>query len=346
MNLTTPSPGAQSSTGASPWVYLFSQFTSEALLFESLFILALISAYAAFWVVKRRRYGTAGPTLPSAPIKTYLNELIAHAEHLRLQLFGLLSASGPPLPMPPTQTKAAEPNPLLEARLADLTRALEVSTAERARLEKQVAEIKAAASAADGQAKITQNDEAIKMEQKIQALEDKLAEYSIIEDDLANLKRFQQENTKLKAFLTEKGIEAPDFSGGPPPVPEASSAPATTDEVTPEVAHAPLPPDEVPMTDESSEEEGTFSGIADKIESSLNLPDTTKSEETKSTSSEPPQAESPSTSTSSSEGGSGGNPLNKLGALAQAHDNPDADPATLQKNEDDLVKEFEKMLRD
>src|SRR5689334_392111 len=79
------------------WVYILSQFTPEALLFEALIIVLLCCGYTVFWILRKRRFGIVESNLPSGPVKAYLNELIANAEQLRNQLFGILSNS-PPLP--------------------------------------------------------------------------------------------------------------------------------------------------------------------------------------------------------------------------------------------------------
>src|SRR5690349_8567959 len=127
------------------WVYLFSQFTPEALLFEALLIFILCCGYTAFWILRKRRYGIVDKELPSGPVKSYLNELIGNAEQLRLQLFGLLSASdhmpthvvhrsleAPRLPDPDLTG--------LEAKLADQAKALETLNAEKIQLEKSLAD--------------------------------------------------------------------------------------------------------------------------------------------------------------------------------------------------------------
>src|SRR6185437_13812316 len=81
-------------TTGSPWVYLFSKFTSEALLFEALIIFTLIALYSAFWLLRKRKYGVVETQVPASVVKYYLNELIVDAEQLRAQLFGLLSGGG------------------------------------------------------------------------------------------------------------------------------------------------------------------------------------------------------------------------------------------------------------
>ena len=81
------------------WLYIYSQFTSEALLFESLIIFLILCAYLAFWILRKRRYGSVDTELPVGPVKSYLNELISQTEQLRAQLFGLFSSTDThPLP--------------------------------------------------------------------------------------------------------------------------------------------------------------------------------------------------------------------------------------------------------
>src|SRR5689334_2552322 len=78
------------------WLYLFSEFTPEALLFEALIIFLLCAIYAAFWILRKRRFGVVETQLPAGPVKEYLNELIFNAEQLRAQLFGLLAQTQTP----------------------------------------------------------------------------------------------------------------------------------------------------------------------------------------------------------------------------------------------------------
>src|SRR5436190_3221151 len=77
------------------WVYLFSKFTPEALLFEAFAILGLTACYLAFWVLRKRRMGSIENEVPAGLVKVYLNQLIGEAEQIRAQLFGLLSGTSP-----------------------------------------------------------------------------------------------------------------------------------------------------------------------------------------------------------------------------------------------------------
>src|SRR3954467_15729923 len=84
------------------WIYIFSQFTPEALVLELGLIFILCGGYAVFWVLRKRRFGVVDKVLPSGPVKAYLSELIGSADDLRTQLFGLspapISESGSELP--------------------------------------------------------------------------------------------------------------------------------------------------------------------------------------------------------------------------------------------------------
>jgi hypothetical protein len=209
-------------------IYLFSQFTHEALLFEALIICMLTAAYTGFWVLKKRRLGAIQNAVPAHVVKDYLNELIVDAEQLRNQLFGLLSAAGISVnantariaATAPSLAVAANLNPSeggvdpmvlekmasLETKIADQTNVIERYIAEKARIEKDLAEARAASPSSPGKAA---EAEMVQLRDKIGSLEGKLAEYSVIEDDLANLKRLQQENIQLRAALQGAGVAAP-----------------------------------------------------------------------------------------------------------------------------------------
>jgi hypothetical protein len=205
------------------WVYVFSRFTPEALLFEALIISLLCASYAAFWVLRKRKLGVLrnmGAEAPAGVVKAVLTELIFDAEQLHAQLFGLIAgheatAAGAtyrshamirPLtgaPSPSAAALAADPDVMnkiaaLEAKMIEQTKATEAVLADKTRLEKELAALKA------GHPGAAAGGETGKLQEKMQILEAKLAEYSVIEDDLANLKRLQQENAQLKAQLGGK----------------------------------------------------------------------------------------------------------------------------------------------
>jgi hypothetical protein len=230
------------------WVYLFSKFTHEALLLESLAFFSLCGAYAFFWIRRKRRLGAVGEEVPSSVVKLYLNQLIVDAEQMRAQLFGLLGAhgmqglspsasstlgsaagglslgqntGGPSLSMDPM---LANQIAQLELKMAEQTKAMQTVIAEKERLEKDLSAAKLTGptkdktpAAASGPAELVD---------KVKTLEAKLAEYSIIEDDLANLKRLQQENAQLRASLASGAPASSASTGTSLPEPELAAVAA------------------------------------------------------------------------------------------------------------------------
>lgn len=272
------------------WVYFFSKFTSEALVFELLLIFSLLASYTAFWVLKKRRLGATREYVPAGVFKQYLNELIGEAHLLRNQLFGILgdmgvpTAGGPTLAAnvealaakiasaptaAPTDTKGLEE---IQAKLAAQMLAYQNLETEKKKLEEQLATAKAAGGGGNPA-------ETKALQDKVKDLEGKLGEYAIIEDDLAQLKRLQQENEQLRNALAGKGpaptatisaaagataaaaaaAVAAATTPTPAPVPEATPA-------APEVAAAPTP--EVPATTDAP----AFENLVDQVESSLVAP--------------------------------------------------------------------------
>jgi hypothetical protein len=198
-------------------------------------------------------------------------------------------------------------------------------------MEKELAEANSAASSggAAGVAGASGVDVSA-LQQKIKELEGRLSEYSVIEDDLANLKRLQQENTQLKSTLASKGIAEP----APPasaaaPTPDSVPAPAVTSAPSPAIpaavaavaptAPAPAAAPEVPapVSDADEPAPDVFAALANQVEDSL------------------PAAATP--------------PAEGAAAAPAADGTPPPEgaetPAAANNTEADLVAEFEKMLK-
>lgn len=367
------------------WIYLFSKFTQEALLFEALFIAFLCASYAAFWVLRKRKYGVLGPDTPAYAVKSYLNQLIGDAEVMRVQLFGLLAGTGidpaamaalrassgagavtgastgatataPSGPLPTISAAALAADPELatklqafESKMAEQAKAIETITVEKVRTESELIQLKANKGAGDPAAPAADP----KLAEKIKALEAKLAEYSVIEDDLANLKRLQQENTQLKAQLSGQpaGAAAPVAAAPAVAEPIAPSQPTAAVSEAPLAAAetaAPVSVEEVgaaaaavaateaaiaeaaaaPAAVEASAAEPiaaptadpAFEGLVDQVEQSL----------------APPAAEPPAgASVADPSAPAAESPLAAASAAATA---------PTEKSDADLVAEFEKML--
>jgi hypothetical protein len=230
------------------WVYLFSRFTHEAMLFEVLAILLGVFGYAVFYLIRKRKYGVAGKEVPANLMKVYLAQLVGDATEMRTQLFGLLGqgeataslfaglqntadriasaapaaagavAAGAPIPAPAADPKAAERMKELEKKLAEQANALDAVLNEKMRLEEDLANARVD-SKSPGAAPTGGANKDNGLAERVKQLESQLAEYAIIEDDLANLKRLQKENKALKQQLAEGGMvpSAPRAE----PVPEA-----------------------------------------------------------------------------------------------------------------------------
>ena len=195
----------------SSWVHVLSRFTPEALLFEALALSLLFACYVAFWILKKRRFGSAGEVVPANLVKTYLNELIGDADYLRTQLFGLFKqagiSNGTSEPRMTMSNQHSGSGAVDTARVAEQARVIETLTAEKLVLQKEVTNLKASGAGAapmSGETGVLQA-QLKDLQSKSDMLEGKLAEYSVIEDDLANLKRLQQENNKFRAAIESKG---------------------------------------------------------------------------------------------------------------------------------------------
>ncbi len=246
------------------WVYLFSKFTPEALLLEAFIIALLTCIYTAFWILRKRRLGSIKTQLPAGPVKIYLNALIAQAEQLRAQLFGLISAhsqdstTSSPIYSPQASSNVtpsslnSEALSALEAKVSEQAQVIETLTAEKNKLS-QTHSGKNDSSALNPSQKNSESpEEKAILEEKIKDLENRLLEYSVIEDDLANLKRLQQENALLKNSLSSQGIPLPQAEKQ---APETSEASQPIPETQPSKKLSPTT--EIPQTPEAREQEDT-----------------------------------------------------------------------------------------
>jgi hypothetical protein len=318
------------------WVYLFSKFTHEAMLFQALALCLGIFGYAIFYLIQKRKYGVAGKEIESGIVKVYLAQLVADAEEMRTQLFGLLgkgeasgrllagmqfqagnlgapsegagaTAAGTPavatqlVQDPKLQEKLKE----LEKKLAEQAGALDSVLNEKMKLEEELA----GAKDAQGATPAGGPDKSGPLQERVKQLESQLAEYAIIEDDLANLKRLQKENKTLKQQLADVSggtpiakaatpetvaapkaeapkVETPDL--GAAPTADAPAAPTLEASAPPEVTPKMAMPDlgDTPESDIATEEvaknastadpSADFESLVDVVEK--NLADAAKSE--------------------------------------------------------------------
>ena len=217
------------------FIYFYSKFTEELLLLTAAGAFTLLSLYCYTWVVKKRRLGAARDQVPAGMVKIYLNQLINEAQFVRTQLFGLVGGVAPTgenfaahfqAHSPQTSHVSTNNNPssnaeipndllarlkALEGQLSDKESMVVNINVEKTKLLEEVENLRQNAKAM-GSASTGNNDDLIK---KIKALEERLEEYALFEEDLANLKRLQQENAQLKKQLEQAGTARPEPTVAP-----------------------------------------------------------------------------------------------------------------------------------
>jgi len=251
------------------------KFTDETITISSMSLLFVTSILIIYWVYNRKKFHKLTHQIPASVVKNYLDSIIQNSTSLKSSLFrggGMDLGGGIPSVMPvstlPTggasgdgasseelnqkmaeiaalQAQLAQKNQViadLEAQLAaggggdgeDVSKYQE----EIAELEEQLAA--AQASGDGGAGEIKRDLEKVTSERD--EFKDRLLEYEIIEEDLANLKRLQQENEQLKKSLAEAGGS----------VPEAVDEPVAEEPV--EVAEEPVAEEPVEVAEEPAEE--------------------------------------------------------------------------------------------
>lgn len=239
-------------------IYFLGKFSNEALMIELFLIGLLTTAYFGYLITKKRKYGVAKNMIPDHVVKAFLIELLSYSDGFKKQLFGenlqidpsmvgkfqLQMAAAPAVSSTPSAggADAAELHALKvqlgtsAQKIDELNKMIASLQSQNSTLQTQAAD----AAKSGGGAPASGDSKALL--DKIQALETKLSEYSVIEDDLANLKRYMQENKMLKEKLA--GSSGAPINLTPPaasaPAPVAAPAPAP---VIPEpiVAAAPAP---------------------------------------------------------------------------------------------------------
>jgi hypothetical protein len=361
------------------FIYLYSKFTEELLLLGAAAIFTLLALYCYEWVIKKRRLGAARNQIPAAMVKVYLNQLINEAQFVRTQLFGLVNGMPPEGITLPVSSSAplaggeSHDSPAaqlmsaatagLAGDLGDRLKALQNQLTEKESIvvniniekTKLLEEIenlrqnqKAMQSAGSGGGS---SDELLR---KVKELEARLEEYSLFEDDLANLKRLQQENLQLKKKLEDLGSGLPSQSVAPSavapaPAPALAAVPEPTAPATPvePVAKAPIatePPRAVETAPKPAAKGLDQSTIDALLEGKPALPPEPVSV--------PEQAASPPKDdfeklVSSVETSLDSKPTESSAPLAASEDTPAAPaPAEVQitKSDEDLLKEFENLL--
>lgn len=204
---------------------LVSEF-SEELIWAQVCLISFWSALYLYQYVVKRREQVTPEFVPASVVKDYLNRVRDGEQTIRFQLFGEApQAGGSPIVMSAGNDSAllreiealrnrvgesekgiVERDKIIAdlrsrpsgANNSDLDSAKAAWLQEKAELEKKLA----AALAAGGAAGAVPDD----VKQQLEDMKARLQEYEVIEDDLANLKKYQLENKQLIEQMLAAGL--------------------------------------------------------------------------------------------------------------------------------------------
>ena len=242
---------------------ILTKFTDETITVFSTLLLMTMAIIVAYWFYNRKKFHQLSHEIPASVVKNYLDSIIQNSTALKSSLFrggGLDIGNGIPSVVPihdlpagnvsigssseEVSQKNAEIQSLsiklndksrqvtdLEKKVQDLISSSGNGSAESEMLKQEVQSLQVKLQ--EAQAAGSGNEELVS---ELETLRERLKEYEIIEEDLANLKRLQQENDQLKAEIAalKKGGAAPA------PAAPAPAAPAPTPE--PQKAATPAAP--------------------------------------------------------------------------------------------------------
>ncbi len=240
------------------------QFTPEILVILLGLLVITTTLFLWLWFANRRTYQMLKHQIPASVVKSYLDSIIQNSTSLKSSLFrgGGAELASAPAVFPVGNLGGGDSVAVAGASDGTLREQLTQKMAEIASLQSQLAagtgtkkDLEAALAAAQARIKELEamlakasagggadpglGAELQRVSQERDGLAEKLKEYEIIEDDLANLKRLQQENQQLRKALEAQGGALPDATPEPvAPEPEpadiladvpAAEAPAAAD---------------------------------------------------------------------------------------------------------------------
>ena len=233
---------------------ILTKFTDETITVFSTLLLMTMAIIVVYWFYNRKKFHQLSHEIPASVVKNYLDSIIQNSTALKSSLFrggGLDIGNGIPSVVPihdlpagnvsigssseEVSQKNAEIQSLsvklndkarqvtdLEKKVQDLISNSGNGSAESEMLKQEVQTLQAKLQ--EAQAAGAGNEELVA---ELETLRERLKEYEIIEEDLANLKRLQQENDQLKAEIAalKKGGAAPaPAAPAPAPTPEPQKA--------------------------------------------------------------------------------------------------------------------------
>jgi hypothetical protein len=219
------------------------KFGPELLVIQFGFLVILSTLFLWLWFSNRRKYHNLKHAIPATVVKNYLDSIIQNSTALKSSLFrgGGIEVNGVPSVMPLTNLVGGESmglsgapsTALLEdlnqkkALIASLEAQLSSANGSQRELESKLGSSQSNLSSAEIKIKELEailaqskngesgsSDAALQSELQMvkkerDEIRDRLKEFEIISDDLANLKRLQQENAQLKRSLAAQGISEP-----------------------------------------------------------------------------------------------------------------------------------------
>lgn len=325
------------------------KFGPELLVIQFGFLIILSTLFLWLWFSNRRKYHNLKHAIPATIVKSYLDSIIQNSTALKSSLFrggGLDVAGSVPSVMPLQNltggdglaVSGAPSTALLEevnqkkAYIASLEAQLSSSHGSQREIETKLNQSQGTLSSAENKIKELETllaqarnsgtsgggDAGLKTElamvtRERDEIRDRLKEFEIISDDLANLKRLQQENEQLKRSLAAQGGAVP------------APAPAPAREIDPNNILSTA--DVSDLLEDLGQSSTSASSDTDALEDFLATPEETSVAE------EPMEA---AAEVDTSE-------ADMLAAMNEQKPEEDNKPKS-DKTPEDLLSEFEKML--
>lgn len=325
------------------------KFGPELLVIQFGFLVILSTLFMWLWFSNRRKYHNLKHAIPANVVKSYLDSIIQNSTSLKSSLFrgGGLEVNGVPSVMPlqnlgggeglavngaPSTALMEELNQKkaliasleaqlsssqnsqreVEAKFSQAQGNLAKAEARIKELEELIAQLKASAGNSAGSGDAVLKSELQMITKERDEIKDRLKEFEIISDDLANLKRLQQENEQLKRSLAAQGGVLPAAAAAAEPVAKAPTADVSDllEDIT----------------------EGSESGPESSEETQVIEDFLSAAEET-----EEPASEEPASEEDTSE-------EEMMAAVKESGGESEEDKSQSERTPEDLLSEFEKML--
>ena len=216
--------------------YLLSKFSTEIIALQVAMVSFFVSI-GTYWLIVRKKRQQSAEWVPAALVKAYLDRVDAEERDIRYKLFGEVGkasvqpsasgAVGSPGTAPVQQIIVQGADPAVMKELEALRGQLSVADQRALEFDKLINSLKAEKMGLEQKLKDAQNStstsagaavpgDVAKVQKELEEFKAKLAEYEVIEDDLANLKKYQQENKTLKDRIEslEKGGGASTVAAG------------------------------------------------------------------------------------------------------------------------------------